>query len=216
MAVLRPLKLIIDNYPEGKIEELEAINNPEDPSMGTRKIPFSREIYIEQDDFRENPPKKYFRLAPGQEVRLKHAYIIKCENVVKSEKTGEVLEVHCSYDPQTKSGGAGDGKKVKGTLHWISAAQAVKAEVRLYESLFIKPNPDDDPDFKANLNPNSLEALTDCLVEPGLASAKPRELFQFLRHGYFCVDYDSTKEHLIFNRTVSLRDTWAKLEKAGE
>ena len=217
MAVLRPLKVIIDNYPEEQTEELEAINNPEDAGMGTRKIPFSRVLYIEQDDFREEPPKKFFRLAPGREVRLKHAYIIKCERIVKDEKTGEVVELHCSYDPETKSGGAKAGRKVKATLHWVSAAHALEAEVRLYDYLFSKPNPEDvheGSDFKANLNPNSLEKLTSCRIEPGLADATQGSRYQFLRLGYFCVDPDSSGEKLVFNRTVSLYDPWAKIEKA--
>jgi glutaminyl-tRNA synthetase len=216
MAVLRPLKVIIDNYPEGQVEELDAVNNPEDPSMGTRKIPFSRVLYIERDDFREIPPKGFFRLTPGGEVRLKHAYIIKCERVVKDEPTGEVIELHCSYDPETKSGGAKAGRKVKSTLHWVSADHALPAEVRLYNHLFVTPNPDDVPDgsdFKVNLNPNSLETLTSCKVEPNLKSAKPADKYQFLRLGYFCVDPDSSDKKLVFNRTVTLQDEWAKLEK---
>jgi glutaminyl-tRNA synthetase len=216
MAVLRPLKIIVTNYPEGQVEHLEAINNPEDPKMGTRKLPFSRELYIEQDDFREVPPKKFFRLAPGQEVRLKHAYIIKCEKVVKDIKTGQIIELHCTYDPQTKSGESQDGRKVKGTLHWVSAPHAKDAEVRLYEGLFTKPDPDEDADFKANLNPNSLEILKSCKIEPGLGNAKAGDRFQFLRLGYFCADPDSTDRMPVFNRTVSLRDTWAKVEKTGE
>jgi glutaminyl-tRNA synthetase len=215
MVVLKPLKVVIDNYPENKVEELEAVNNPEKLNSETRKLPFSREIYIEQDDFKEIPPKKYFRLAPGQEVRLKHAYIIKCESVVKDEKTGEIIEVHCTYDPTTKSGESADGRKVKGTLHWVSAAHAKTAEVRLYDKLFTKADPDEDNDFKASLNPASLEILQSCMIEPGLESAKPMEHYQFLRHGYFSVDPDSKPGNLIFNRTVSLRDTWAKVEKAG-
>jgi glutaminyl-tRNA synthetase len=217
MAVLRPLKVIIDNYPEGQTEELEAVNNPEDSGMGTRKVPFSRVLYIEQEDFREEPPKKFFRLAPGREARLKHAYIIKCERVVKDEKTGEVIELHCSYDPETKSGGAKAARKVKATLHWVSAAHAVEAEVRLYDYLFSKPNPGDveeGSDFKAHLNPNSLETLTSCKIEPNLKGAAPGTRYQFLRLGYFCVDPDSSDEKLVFNRTVSLHDTWAKIEKA--
>ena len=216
MAVLRPLKVVIDNYPEGQTEKLEAINNPEDANMGTRTIPFSRELFIERDDFREVPPKKFFRLAPGREVRLKHAYIIKCERIVKDDKTGEVVELHCTYDPETKSGGAKAGRKVKATLHWVSAAHALEAEVRLYDHLFLKPNPDDveeGSDFKANLNPNSLERLTSCRVEPNLAGAAPGTRYQFLRLGYFCVDPDTSAEKLVFNRTVSLHDTWAKIEK---
>ena len=219
MAVLRPLRLVIDNYPEGQVEELEAVNNPEDTSMGTRKIPFSRVLYIERDDFREEPPKKWFRLAPGREVRLKHAYIIKCERVVKDEQTGEVVELGCTYDRETKSGCAKAGRKVKGTLHWVSAAHALEAEVRLYEYLFVKANPDDvsrqsRDDFRANLNPNSLETLTSCRVELSLAHAKPGSRYQFLRLGYFCVEPDSSTDKLGFNRTVTLRDTWAKIEKA--
>lgn len=215
MAVLRPLRLIIDNYPEHKVEEIEAVNNPEDISMGTRKIPFSRVLYIEQEDFRENPPKKYFRLFPGQEVRLKHAYYIKCEKVIKDEKTGEVKELHCTYDPESRGGGTADGRKVRGTLHWVSAAHSVKAEVNLYDRLFIKENPvdcDKNSDFKEYINHNSVETLKSCMVEPGLANAVPGSRFQFLRHGYFCVD--SSKGKLVFNRTVQLRDTWAKIEKS--
>jgi glutaminyl-tRNA synthetase len=217
MAVLRPLKLVIDNYPEDEVEELEAVNNPEDPEAGTRKLPFSRELYIERDDFREEPPKKFFRLAPGQEVRLKHAYIIKCERVVKDEKTGEVVELHCSYDPETKSGGPKAGRKVKGTLHWVSAPHAIDAEVRLYDHLFTKEDPSDveeGKDFKDYLNPSSLETLTSCKVEPSVAGAEPGTRYQFLRQGYFCVDPDSKDDKLVFNRTVTLRDTWAKIEKA--
>jgi glutaminyl-tRNA synthetase len=216
MAVLRPLKIIIDNYPEGKVEMLDAENNPEDPNAGTREIPFSREIYIEQDDFREDPPKKYFRLSPGKEIRLKHAYYIKCERVVKDEKTGEIVQLHCTYDPESRGGWVPGGRKVKGTSHWVSAAHAVKTEVRLYDHLFIKENPDDEKDgttFKDNLNPDSLEVLTGCLVEPGLADAKPGERFQFLRQGYFCMDLDSVAGKVIFNRTVSMRDSWARIEK---
>jgi glutaminyl-tRNA synthetase len=216
MAVLRPLRVVIDNYPEGQVEELDAVNNPEDPSMGTRKIPFSRVLYIERDDFREVPPKGFFRLSPGNEVRLKHAYIIKCERVVKDDKTGEVIELHCSYDPETKSGGAKAGRKVKSTLHWVSADHALPAEVRLYNHLFLTPNPDDVPDgsdFKVNLNPNSLERLTSCKVEPNLKSAKPGDKYQFLRMGYFCVDPDSSDQKFVFNRTVTLQDEWAKIEK---
>ncbi len=216
MAVLRPLRVIIDNYPENQVEELEAENNPEDKGMGCRKIPFSKVLYIEQEDFREDPPKGFFRLTPGGEVRLKHAYYIKCERVVKDEQTGKVVELHCTYDANTRGGWSQDGRKIKGTLHWISAAQAIKAEVRLYNHLFVKPNPEEDDDFKANLNPNSLVKLTSCLVEPGLANALPGNHYQFLRHGYFCVDPDSTKELLVFNRTVSLHDTWAKIEKSDK
>jgi glutaminyl-tRNA synthetase len=218
MAVLRPLKLVIENYPEGQVEELEAVNNPEDPSAGTRKVPFSRVLYIEQDDFRENPPKKYHRLYPGNEVRLRYAYIVKCTGVVKDEKTGEIIEVRCTYDPATKSGSGQEGKKVKGTIHWVSAAHAIPAEVRLYDYLFTKPNPEeveDGQDFAVNINPNSLETLTVCRLEPGLASAASGHLYQFERQGYFCVDAkDSSPARLVFNRTVTLRDTWAKIEKA--
>jgi glutaminyl-tRNA synthetase len=217
MAVLRPLKVIIDNYPEGKEEELNAVNTPEDASMGTRKLPFSRVLYIEQDDFREVPPKGFFRLSPGNEVRLKHAYIIKCERVVKDEKTGEITELHCSYDPETKSGEPKADRKVKATLHWVSSAHALEAEVRLFEHLFLKSDPDDRPegqDFKTNLNPKSLETLTSSRIEPGLKTAKPGNKYQFLRLGYFCVDPDSTSEKLVFNRSVTLQDTWAKIEKA--
>lgn len=213
MAVLRPLRLVIDNYPEDQVELLDADNNPEDASMETRKIPFSRVLYIERDDFREEPPKKWFRLSPGAEVRLKHAYIIKCNRVVKDE-IGRVVELHCSYDPETKSGMPKAQRKVKGTLHWVSSIHSIPAEVRLYDHLFIKPNPDEEDDFKSSLNPKSLEVLTSCQVEPSLANAKPGDRYQFLRLGYFCVDKDSTTEKLVFNRTVSLIDTWAKIEKA--
>jgi glutaminyl-tRNA synthetase len=219
MAVLRPLKLVIDNYPEGKSEELEAVNNPEDPSAGTRMLPFSPELYIEQDDFREDPPRRFFRLAPGREVRLKHAYFVRCESVVRDEESGEVVELRCSYDPATRGGDAPDGRKVKGTLHWVSAPHAVKAEVRLYDHLFLKPDPDDvkeGKDWTSNLNPNSLIVLTGCLVEPGLAEAEPGSRYQFLRHGYFCVDPDSTENMPVFNRTAGLRDSWAKIERGGE
>ncbi len=217
MAVLKPLKVIIDNYPDDTVEELEAINNPEDESAGTRMVPFSREIYIEQDDFREDPPKKFFRLAPGREVRLKHAYFITCDRVVTDEKTGEITELHCTYDPKSRGGASPDGRKVKGTLHWVSAAHAIDTEVRLYDYLFGKEDPlvtDGNADFTSNLNPDSLEVLTSCKVEPSLAESKPGDRFQFLRHGYFCVDsVDSKKGKLFFNRTVSLRDSWAKIEK---
>lgn len=218
MAVLHPLRVVIDNYPEKQVEELDAENNPEDPGMGTRKIPFSRVVYIEKDDFHEDPPKKFFRLAPDREVRLKHAYYIKCINVVKDKKTGEVIELHCTYDPETRGGWSSDGRKVRGTLHWVSAAHALKAEVRLYQHLFTKADPHDvkdNSDFKANLNPHSLEKLTSCWVEPGLAAAKPESKYQFLRQGYFCVDStDSRPKALVFNRIVSLRDSWARIEKA--
>jgi glutaminyl-tRNA synthetase len=220
MAVLRPLRVIIDNYPEGKVEELEAINNPEDPSMGTRKVSFSRELYIEQDDFMEEPPKKFYRLAPGREVRLRYAYFIKCVDVVKDEKTGEVVALHCTYDPKTKGGDAPDGRKVKATLHWLSVEHALEVEARLYDRIFAKPNPEDDkdvPDFTAHLNPNSLETLTSCRLEPSLAGAAPGTRYQFERLGYFCVDRkDSSDGALVFNRTVPLRDTWAKIKKGGK
>jgi glutaminyl-tRNA synthetase len=218
MAVLRPLKVIIDNYPPDKVEEMEAINNPEDPSAGKRKVPFSRELYIERDDFMEVPPKKFYRLAPGREVRLRYAYFVKCTNVV-NDKDGNVTELHCTYDPATRGGDAPDGRKVKSTLHWVSAQHAIKAEVRLYDHLFTKENPDDvedGQDFTASLNPNSLEVLTDCFVEPSLANAKPLSRYQFERLGYFCVDPDSNKNKLVFNRTVTLRDEWAKIQKTQE
>jgi glutaminyl-tRNA synthetase len=217
MGVLRPLRVVIDNYPEGRVEKLEAINNPEDPSAGSRKVPFSRILYVEQEDFREDPPKKWFRLAPGREVRLKHAYYVTCVDVIKDEQSGEVIELHCTYDPETRGGWSQDGRKVRGTLHWVSAPHALEAEVRMYDHLFIKENPDDTEDgsdFKANLNPNSLELLTSCRVEPSLADAAPGNRYQFLRQGYFCVDPDSSEQTLVFNRTASLRDTWAKIEKA--
>ena len=216
MGVLRPLRLVIENYPEGKVEEVEAVNNPEDPAMGRRKLPFSRVLYIDRDDFREAPPKKYYRLAPGQEVRLKYAYLVICTDVIKDERTGEVVEVRCVYDPESRGGSAPDGRKVKGTIHWVSAGHARNAEVRLYDRLFTRENPDDDEDgrdFKAFINPDSLEVLTSCLVEPGLAGATPGEFFQFERVGYFCVDPDSTPENPVFNRSVSLRDSWAKIEE---
>jgi glutaminyl-tRNA synthetase len=222
MAVLRPLRVVIDNYPEGQVEELDAVNNPEDESAGTRKVPFSRVLYIEQDDFREAPPKKYHRLAPGQEVRLRWAYLITCTSVVK-DAAGNVVEVHCTYDPETRGGNTPDGRKVKGTIHWVSAAHALPAEARLYDTLFTKENPDDVPkggDFKAFMNRNSLERVP-CFVEPSLAAAQPGDRFQFERLGYFCVDPDSTAAgeegktgKLVFNRTVTLVDTWAKIEKA--
>lgn len=219
MVVLRPLRVVIDNYPEGKVEELEAINNPEDPGMGTRKVPFSRVLYIEQEDFREDPPKQFFRLAPGREVRLRYAYFIKCVDVVKDERTGEVLELHCIYDPKTRGGDAPDGRKVKATLHWVSAAHAFEAEVRLYDHLFLKPDSGDEEgglDFKAYVNPKSLEILNSCRFEPSIANAVPGDSYQFERQGYFCVDPDSQAGMLVFNRTVTLRDTWAKIEKAGK
>jgi glutaminyl-tRNA synthetase len=215
MAVLHPLKVVIDNYPEGQTEELEAANNPEDASAGMRKLPFSSVLYIEQDDFREEPPKKFFRLSPGQEVRLRGGYFITCRSVVKDD-AGEVVEVHCTYDPETRSGNAPDNRKVKATIHWVSAQHAVSAEVRVYENLFLKENPGDVPegqDFTANLNPNSLEIITDAKLEPSLANAKPGDRYQFERMGYFCADLDSKPGTLVFNRTVPLRDSWAKIEK---
>jgi len=217
MAVLKPLKVVIKNYPAGKVEELNAEINPEKPEMGSRKIPFSNVIYIEQDDFREDPPKKYFRLAPGQEVRLKHAYIIKCEDVIKGEN-GEVIEIHCTYDPTSKSGEDTSGKKVKGTLHWVSAEHALEAEVRLYDYLLANEDTSDEEgegekDFIQKLNPASLEKLTNCFLEPSLREARPGDKYQFLRQGYFCADKDSVGEKLVFNRIVSLRDSWSKIEQ---
>ncbi|MGD9503968.1 MAG: glutamine--tRNA ligase/YqeY domain fusion protein [Syntrophobacteraceae bacterium] len=217
MAVLNPVKVVIDNYPEGQVEHLECINNPEDPSMGSRLVPFSKVLYLEREDFMENPPKKFFRLAPGREVRLRYAYFITCVGVVKDEKTGEVTELHCTYDPATRGGSAPDGRQVKATLHWASAEHAVKAEARLYDRLFSVPNPAGDKeelDFKVHINPKSLEVNASCRVEPSLATAAPGSRFQFERLGYFCVDPDSTPEKPVFNRTVTLRDTWAKIAKA--
>jgi len=217
MAVLKPLRVVIDNYPEGREEELEAVNNPEDPGMGARKVPFSRVLYIEQDDFMEDPPKKFYRLAPGREVRLRYAYFITCVGVVKDERTGEVVELHCTYDPETRGGNAPDGRKVRVTLHWVSAAHALEAEARLYDTLFTRENPgevEEGSDWKDNLNPDSLVKLTGCRVEPSLAQAAPGDRYQFERIGYFCVDPDSTEEKLVFNRTVSLRDEWARIQKA--
>ena len=214
MTVLRPLKIVLQNYPEGQVEMLEAENNPEKPETGSRQIPFSKEIYIEKDDFLEDPPKKFFRLAPGREVRLKHAYIIKCEEVIKDEQTGDIVELRCTYDPETKSGSNATVRKVKGTLHWVSASHAVDAEVRLYNDLFVKENPEEQgADFKDNLNPDSLEILPACKVEPSLKDASVSGRYQFLRRGYFCVDPDTTEEKLVFNRIVSLKDTWAKMQK---
>ena len=214
MGVLRPLRVVIENYPEGQTEEMEAINNPEDPGAGKRKVPFARVLYVERDDFREEPPKDFFRLAPGREVRLRYAYFVKCTSVVKDAK-GEAIELRCTYDPATRGGDAPDGRKVKGTIHWVSAQHAVDAEVRLYDHLFTKPDPDDVPEGKTyldNLNPQSLELLTGCKLEPSLANAKAGDKFQFERLGYFCVDKDSAAAALVFNRTVSLRDTWARIE----
>jgi glutaminyl-tRNA synthetase len=218
MGVLRPVRVVIDNYPEGQTEEMEAVNNPEDAAAGTRKVPFSRVLYIEQDDFREDPPKQYFRLSPGKEVRLRYAYFITCTGVVKNDK-GEVVEVHCTYDPATRGGNAPDGRRVKSTIHWVSAAHAIEAEVRLYDKLFAVENPNDVPEgqeFTVNLNPRSLEVVTDAKLEPGLRGAAVGSRYQFERLGYFCVDKDSNEEKLVFNRTVALRDTWAKIEKAQQ
>lgn len=215
MAVLRPLKVVLDNYPEGQTEQVEAVNNPEDASAGSRMLPFSRELYIESDDFREDPPRKFFRLAPGQEVRLKHAYFIRCERVVKDDR-GRIVELRCTYDPQTRGGSAPDGRKVKGTLHWVSAVHAVEAEVRLYDHLFTVPYPGDEEDFTRVINRHSLQVLSGCKLEPGLATADTEAPLQFLRHGYFCLDSrDSRAGALVFNRTVPLRDSWAKIEKAS-
>lgn len=213
MAVLNPLKVIIDNYPEDQVEEMEAVNNPEDPAGGTRKVPFSRVLYIEREDFMEDPPKKFFRLAPGREVRLMHAYFITCVDVVKDEQTGEIVELHCTYDPATRGGDSPDKRKVQGTLHWVSAAHALEAEVRLYDRLFSMPDPEaeEGADFADYLNPNSLQILAGCKMEPSLATGQPGARYQFLRQGYFVVDPDSSRDHLVFNRTVSLRDTWAKV-----
>lgn len=214
MAVIRPLKVIIDNYPENQVEELDAENNPEDPSMGSRKVPFSKVIYIEKEDFMEVPPKGYHRLSVGKEVRLKHAYYIKCESFVKDENTGEILEIHCTYDPETKSGSNNpDMRKVKGTIHWVSAEHAINAEVRLYELLFTNPSPgdeNDNGDFRNSINPNSLQVLDNCMLEQSMKDAKPEDRFQFLRHGYFCLDKDSNEDKLVFNRTVALKDSWSK------
>nr|WP_297032954.1 glutamine--tRNA ligase/YqeY domain fusion protein [Thermogutta sp.] len=219
MAVLRPIKLVIDNYPDGQTEYLEAVNNPEDPSMGTRQVPFSKVLYIEEDDFREVPPPKYYRLSPGREVRLRWGYFVKCTGVVKDPQTGRVVEVHCTYDPATKGGNAPDGRKVKATIHWVSAAHCIEAEVRLYDHLFTKPDPDDVPegmDWRANLNPNSLEIIPDAKIEPSVQGAPAGTRYQFERLGYFCVDPDSTPEKLVFNRTVTLKDEWAKIQKKLE
>ncbi|MBI3592563.1 MAG: glutamine--tRNA ligase, partial [Nitrospirae bacterium] len=216
MGVLRPLKVVIDNYPEGQEEYLDAVNNPEDPNAGMRRVPFSRELYIEQDDFMENPPKQFFRLAIGREVRLRYAYFIKCESVVKDEK-GEIVELHCTYDPATRGGDAPDGRKVKATLHWVSAPHSIEAEVRLYDNLFVKANPneaEEGRDFTDYLNPKSLEILRSCRLEPGLKDAAPGSRYQFERMGYFCVDTaDSKPEKPVFNRTVTLKDEWARIQK---
>ena len=216
MGVLRPLKVVIENYPEGQVEELEAVNNPEDPAMGSRKVPFARELYIEAEDFMEEPPKKFFRLSPGREVRLRYAYFLKCERVVKDD-SGKVVELRCTYDPETKGGQAPDGRKVQATLHWVAAQKAVNAEVRLYDRLFTQPAPGEEHegDFRADLNPNSLEVLKNCRLEPSLAAARPGDFFQFERLGYFCVDKDTTPGSPVFNRTVTLKDPWAKMQQKG-
>jgi glutaminyl-tRNA synthetase len=213
--VLRPLKLVIDNYPEGQVEQVEVANNPEDASAGTRMVPFSRELWIEQDDFREVPPPKYYRLSPGKEVRLRNGYFVTARSVVK-DASGNVTEVHCTYDPASRGGNSPDGRKVKSTIHWVSAAHALSAEIRLYEKLFLKPDPGDVAEggsFLDNLNPNSLETVADARLEPSLASAQPGDRFQFERVGYFCVDPDSSETRKIFNRTLALKDSWAKIEK---
>jgi glutaminyl-tRNA synthetase len=216
MAVLRPLRVVIENYPEGQVEDMEAVNNPEDASMGTRQVPFSRVLYIERDDFREDPPRQFFRLAPGREVRLRYAYYMTCTGVVKDERTGEVVELRCTYDPATRGGWAPDGRQVKSTIHWVSAAHAIPAQVRLYDHLFLNPNPgadEDGGDMTKSLNPKSLEVLRGCQLEPCLAGARPGSRYQFERQGYFCVDLDARPGALVFNRTVTLRDTWARIEK---
>jgi glutaminyl-tRNA synthetase len=215
MAVLHPLRVVIDNYPEGRTEEVEAVNNPEDASAGTRKVPFSRVLYIEQDDFREDPPKQYYRLSPGREVRLRYAYFITCTSVIKDDND-DVVEIHCTYDPATRGGNAPDGRKVKSTIHWVSATHAVDAEVRLYDTLFLSEDPNEGDDFTENLNPASLEILTGCKLEPALGAVSPMERYQFERLGYFCVDPDTVPERPVFNRTVALKDTWAKIEKRGK
>jgi len=212
MAVLNPLKVVIDNYPEDQVEDLEAVNNPEDPSAGTRKVPFSKVIFIEQDDFREQPSPNYFRLSPGREVRLRYAYFIKCKSVLKDAQ-GNIVELHCSYDPATRGGNAPDGRKVKATIHWLSAAHAIHGEVRIYNRLFSTPDPEASDDFISEIKPNAIQTLTHCLLEPGLASAQPGEKFQFERLGYFCVDPDSQPGHLVFNRTVSLKGEWVEKKK---
>jgi glutaminyl-tRNA synthetase len=214
MAVLRPLKVVIENYPEGQSEQLEAINHPDDPAAGTRHVPFARELYIERDDFMENPPKKFFRLAPGREVRLRYAYFITCREAVKNA-AGEVVELRCTYDPATKGGNAPDGRKVQATIHWVSAAHGIPAEIRLYDHLFVRPDPGAGGDYFADLNPNSLEVLSDARVEPALVGANDAATVHFERQGYFCRDRDSVPGKLVFNRTVGLRDTWAKVRAAG-
>ncbi len=218
MAVLRPLRVVIDNYPEGQVEEMDAVNNPEDDSMGSRKVPFSRVLYIEQDDFREDPPKQYFRLAPGREVRLRYGYFVTCTSVVK-DAAGQVTEIHCTYDPATRGGNAPDGRKVKSTIHWVSAEHAIDAEVRLYDTLFTREDPnqvEEGQEFTANLNPQSLEVVTGAKLEPSLRGAAAGSSYQFERLGYFAVDPNTTPDKPVFNRTVALRDTWAKIEKKSK
>jgi glutaminyl-tRNA synthetase len=218
MAVLNPLKVVIDNYPEGQVEQMDAVNNPEDPNAGSRKVPFSKRLYIEQDDFREVPPPKYFRLSPGKEVRLRYGYFITAKSVVKNAQ-GEVVEVHCTYDPATRGGNAPDGRKVKSTIHWVSAEHAADAEVRIYDKLFTKENPtelEEGQNFTDNLNPNSLEIIANAKLEPSLTNAAPGTRYQFERLGYFCVDPDSKPGSLVFNRTVALKDSWAKIEKKAK
>jgi glutaminyl-tRNA synthetase len=215
MGVLRPLKVIIDNYPEGQVEQLDAVNNPEDPSAGVRQVPFSRELYIEREDFMEDPPRKFFRLSPGREVRLRYAYFITCTSAVKDDD-GNITELHCTYDPATRGGDSPDGRKVKATLHWVSEAHTLDAEIRLYDHLFTKENPSDvgeDEDWLDGVNPDSMEVLQGCKVEPSLTGATVGTRIQFERQGYFCVDQDTTEDKLVFNRTLSLRDTWAKIQK---
>jgi len=218
MGVLRPLRVVLDNYPDRQVEELEAVNNPEDPSAGSRKVPFAKVLYVEREDFQEDPPKKFFRLAPGRAVRLRYAYLITCNRVVKDERTGEIVELHCTYNPESLNAARGEGSKVKATLHWVSAAHALEAEVRLYDRLFNVANPGDDGgrDFKSFLNPNSLEILKSCPVEPSLAGAAPGNRYQFERLGYFCVDPDSVAGTLVFNRTVTLRDAWARIARTQD
>jgi len=215
MAVLKPLKVVIENYPAGQSEELEAINHPEDPEAGTRRIPFGRELYVERDDFMENPPKKFYRLSPGREVRLRYAYLVTCREVVK-DASGEVVELRCTYAPATRGGNAPDGRKVQATLHWVTVAESVPAEIRQYNPLFLSPNPGAGGDFAADLNPQSLETLADCRLEPSLATGNSEEPVQFERLGYFCRDQDSAPGRLVFNRTIGLRDTYAKAQAAGE
>ena len=219
MAVLDPLKVVITNYPDGQVEEFDAINNPEDPGMGARKVPFSQEIYIERDDFQEDPPSRFYRLAPGREVRLRYAYYITCDDVIKDAITGQITELRCTYDPQSRGGSSPDGRRVRGTLHWVSAPHSIPAEIRIYDHLFLKANPDDDEagDFTSQLNPDSLTTLSSARLEPSLSQAQPEERFQFERRGYFCVDAeDSQPGRLVFNRTVPLRDTWARIQQAQQ